>query len=51
MNKLLVAFALLVSGASVFAATAPTNTVPEPGTLLMVALAGVIGVVARRGRK
>jgi hypothetical protein len=50
MNKLLVACALMVVGASAFAAT-PGQTVPEPGTLALVALAVVAGVVARRGKK
>lgn len=52
MNKLLVACALLVVGAPAFAGVGiPPTPVPEPGTLLMVALAAVIGVVARRGKK
>lgn len=54
MNKLLVACALLVVGASAFAAAipgGPPNQVPEPGTLALVALAVVAGVVARRGKK
>ena len=55
MNKLLVACALLVVGGSAFAAGASDaiggNTVPEPGTLALVALAVVAGVVARRGKK
>ncbi|HRD96859.1 MAG TPA: PEP-CTERM sorting domain-containing protein [Rubrivivax sp.] len=53
MNKLLVACALLVVGGSALAATigGPPNQVPEPGTLALVALAGVAGVLARRGKK
>ncbi len=53
MNKLLVACALLVVGGSAFASAVPGggNTVPEPGTLALVALAVVAGVVARRGKK
>ncbi len=54
MNKLLVACALMVVGASAFAgAGGPVTggTVPEPGTLALVALAVVAGVVARRGKK
>jgi hypothetical protein len=54
MNKLLVTCALLVVGGSAFAAsTLPGggNNVPEPGTLALVALAVVAGVVARRGKK
>lgn len=52
MNKLLVACALLVVGGSAFAAIGdPINQVPEPGTLALVALAVVAGVVARRGKK
>ena len=55
MNKLLVACALMVMGAAAFAGfgeiTDPGQTVPEPGTLALVALAVVAGVVARRGKK
>ena len=53
MNKLLVACALLVVGGSALAVGggAVTNPVPEPGTLALVALAGVAGVLARRGKK
>ena len=59
MNKLLVACALLLVGSAAFAAggggTPPVggggNNVPEPGTLALVALAAVVGVVARRGKK
>ena len=56
MNKLLVAVALLVVGGSALAAGnnnvgGPPNPVPEPGTLALVALAGVAGVLARRGKK
>jgi hypothetical protein len=54
MNKLLVACALMVVGTAAFAAgnEPPVGgTVPEPGTLALVALAVVAGVVARRGKK
>ncbi len=57
MNKLLVACALMVMGAAAFAGgmdgtgTGDIGTVPEPGTLALVALAVVAGVVARRGKK
>ena len=51
MNKLLVACALMVVGGSALAGTIGGNTVPEPGTLALVALAVVAGVVARRGKK
>ncbi len=54
MNKLLVACALMLVGSAAFAITigpGPDNTVPEPGTLALVALAAVVGVVARRGKK
>lgn len=51
MNKLLVAFALMVVGTAAFAVGVGDNTVPEPGTLALVALAVVAGVVARRGKK
>lgn len=54
MKKLFVACAMLVAGVSAFAAGdggLPTNNVPEPGTLALVALAGVVGVLARRGKK
>jgi hypothetical protein len=53
MNKLLVAFALMVVGTAAFGAigNGGTNDVPEPGTLALVALAVVAGVVARRGKK
>ena len=55
MNKLLVACALMVVGTAAFAGgitgVGGTNDVPEPGTLALVALAVVAGVVARRGKK
>lgn len=56
MNKLLVACALMVVGKAAFAgatvgAAVGGGTVPEPGTLALVALAVVAGVVARRGKK
>ena len=52
MNKLLVACALMVVGGSAFAAViGPGQPLPEPGTLALVALAVVAGVVARRGKK
>lgn len=51
MNKLLVACALMVVGGSALAAGTTGGTVPEPGTLALVALAVVAGVVARRGKK
>ena len=43
MNKLLVAFALMVVGTAAFGAigNGGTNDVPEPGTLALVALAVV----------
>lgn len=51
MNKLLVACALMVVGTAAFAGAGGINDVPEPGTLALVALAVVAGVVARRGKK
>ena len=59
MNKLLVACALMLVGSAAFAGGAIVTvtpgagggTVPEPGTLALVALAAVVGVVARRGKK
>jgi ABC-type sulfate transport system permease subunit len=53
MNKLLVACALMVVGTAAFAAGIDDSVqnVPEPGTLALVALAVVAGVVARRGKK
>jgi hypothetical protein len=48
VKNFLVGLGLMVVGASAFAGT---QAVPEPDTLLLVALAAVVGLVARRGKK
>lgn len=50
MRNLITAAAAFLYSISAFAGT-PTTALPEPGTLALLAIAGVAGIVARNRRK
>lgn len=50
-TKLAAAAVLLATSGAAIAAIEPPNQVPEPGILELMALAAVVGYIARKRRK